>query len=309
MKKFRVFLTGGLGNQLFQYAFAYSYLSDLGTVEIEKSLGSASADSNGNPEIFNFLVPENTVVIPSNNRYYTKKLFNLLLRLSAVGKNRLIKRLGIFTFFLSLSKSDKRDKPNFLIPTGTGFDRSLCPKDSMNFALGYFQSYRWLHDSGKLNEFKNISNKKSPDMKWINLANSENPLVVQVRLGDYTDEKDFGILGPSYFNSAIKDAMKSFEFRSIWLFSNDVNQARNYISEEYQSLVRIIDPNLSAAETLQIMRLGSAYVISNSTFGWWGAFLSRAENPLVIYPSPWFLKLETPFGLCPPNWIGRNPWF
>jgi hypothetical protein len=308
MNKFRVFLTGGLGNQLFQYAFAYSYLTEFDTIEIEKSIGSASADSNGNPEIFNFLVPKNTVVISSNNGYFTKKLFNLLLRLSAVEKNRLTKKFGVYIFCLSMNKSYKWNKQNLLVPNGTGFDRNLCPKDSMNFAIGYFQSYRWLHDSGKLNDFKKLSNKKSSDINWVKLANSETPLVVQVRLGDYTNEKGFGILGPSYFNAAIKEVMKSHQFRSIWLFSNDVNKARDYISTEYQSLIRIIDPNLSAAETLQIMRLGSAYVISNSTFGWWGAFLSHTENPMVIYPRPWFLKLETPFELCPPNWIGRNPW-
>ena len=115
-------------------------------------------------------------------------------------------------------------------------------------------------------------------------------------------------MGENYFNQAIESVMKVRDIKSIWLFSNDIKKARTMISEKYSDLVREIDSNLNSAETLQIMRLGSDFVISNSTFGWWGAFLSHSDNPIVVCPFPWFAELESPSEMCPPNWLTVNPW-
>ena len=59
---------------------------------------------------------------------------------------------------------------------------------------------------------------------------------------------------------------------------------------------------MSAAETLQTMRLCHGYVIGNSSFSWWGAKLSFQENPPVISPSKWFLGQPDPAGLIPDDW-------
>ena len=163
-------------------------------------------------------------------------------------------------------------------------------------------------DSGKKEEFTRLSVNSLPSSKWLELSLLEKPLVVQIRLGDYLNERDFGLLGKSYFNQAIERVMNVSDVKSIWLFSNDIATARTVISEKYSDLVREIDSNLNSAETLQIMRLGSAFVISNSTFGWWGAFLSHSDNPIVVCPYPWFAELESPSEMFPPNWLTVNPW-
>jgi hypothetical protein len=58
----------------------------------------------------------------------------------------------------------------------------------------------------------------------------------------------------------------------------------------------------SASATFEIMRLGSAYVIANSSFSYWAAMLSRTPNPLVIAPKPWFQGAESPNQILPANW-------
>jgi hypothetical protein len=49
---------------------------------------------------------------------------------------------------------------------------------------------------------------------------------------------------------------------------------------------------------------GESLIISNSTFGWWGAFLSGAK--VVMVPDPWFRKIKEPNTLIPQNWIRIN---
>jgi len=44
-------------------------------------------------------------------------------------------------------------------------------------------------------------------------------------------------------------------------------------------------------------------IISNSTFGWWGAWLNKNKNKLVIVPNNWFLKKDDPINLIPKKWI------
>ena len=58
----------------------------------------------------------------------------------------------------------------------------------------------------------------------------------------------------------------------------------------------------SVVGTLQAMRLGCAYVIANSTFSWWAAYLSLNPSVEVVAPSPWFMVMEDPKELIPPNW-------
>ena len=58
----------------------------------------------------------------------------------------------------------------------------------------------------------------------------------------------------------------------------------------------------SVASTLQAMRLGHGYVVANSSFSWWAAFLSFNGASEVVAPSPWFKGMDDPKDLIPPNW-------
>jgi hypothetical protein len=56
------------------------------------------------------------------------------------------------------------------------------------------------------------------------------------------------------------------------------------------------------------MRHGSAYVISNSTFSWWGAVLKYDESAAVWAPRPWFKSQRSPEDIYGENWHLVDAW-
>ena len=136
------------------------------------------------------------------------------------------------------------------------------------------------------------------------LAIDENPLVVHLRLGDYLLESSFGVPPKSYYQESISELMATGIYGKVWLFSDDLKKAQEYLSPELLITARVIgNVDDSTVATLEAMRHGKGYVIANSTFSWWGAFLSYENNPVVVAPTPWFQGMDSPQELIPPHWI------
>jgi len=141
------------------------------------------------------------------------------------------------------------------------------------------------------------------------LALIESPLVVHIRLGDYKNEDTFGILPRTYYETSISRMWESGEYQKIWVFSDEPELAKDFLSFMPAENLRWIEEiDDSASLTLEAMRNGRGYVIGNSTYSWWGAFLSYTPNAKVIAPRPWFRKIPSPQDLIPPHWDSEVSW-
>jgi hypothetical protein len=177
--------------------------------------------------------------------------------------------------------------------------------------IGYFQSYRYASNPKVYAALQGLElpNKSLKLQERIAESKQVLPLLVHMRFGDYLSEKGFGVVSPKYYRDAIKLAVSTNQVRQIWLFSDDLEIALSYIPDEYVSLVKSFSgEEFSTSETFELMRYAGSYVIANSTFSWWAAFLSKTDSPLVICPSPWFRKSGEPNELIPPNWIRLSGW-
>jgi hypothetical protein len=63
---------------------------------------------------------------------------------------------------------------------------------------------------------------------------------------------------------------------------------------------------ISSAETLELMRHGKGYVLSNSSFSWWAGALSHVDNASIICPTPWFERKNEPIDLIPKDWVRHS---
>jgi hypothetical protein len=181
-------------------------------------------------------------------------------------------------------------------------------KNRRYLLVGYFQSYKYLTWPSDILE---ISQLLPPPPEEISLeAIKDCPLVVHVRLGDYRNEPNFGIPSQSYYKNAIEKMMKTGEFKKIWLFSDEPEAALDFIPLNFRQCVQAEKFNhLGTMSTLSTMNLGSGFVIGNSTFGWWGAYLAKNRSAPVIVPAQWFHSFAGPMDLIPSEWEKNAPNF
>jgi hypothetical protein len=296
-------LAGGLGNQLFQYAIG---LHTNGPIEIEWKLGFASENSQKKPELLTFTMPAEVSI--NKRRSPTRFEIRIHHWLLAFGASRhkiprVIKRiLELISAILLRAYFGKMVLPN--IPSNLGYDPSFNPLQG-GLIVGYFHSFKWLEDERIKASLQNLTIRNPSEglLSLVAEADEKSILLVHLRLGDYEKETNLGILSTEYYSKALKEAWQSKKFNEIWVFTNDLVKSKEiYPSEWIRHSRWITEVDQSAAETLELMRHARGYILGNSTFSWWAAALSKTANPLVIAPSPWFVKSEEPHQLIPPNW-------
>lgn len=304
----RVILMGGLGNQLFQYSFALSLARELHCkVILDPNFAAIRLDELGQPHLSKFKLNED-VSIAARSTYPTliRKLVGFGIR-SSLHSHRCTDRLlvvilnRVLQFLLSLYF---RERVGIFFANDNGYD-SRYSKKPYSIYFGYFQSYNFCVGSKVQENLSEIGLKEDSEALafFRDKAMRERPLIVHIRLTDYRNEPNFGIPSKEYFGNAITRQLETERYSRIWLFSDEPEEAILLLPTEYLPLVENISSQISpTAETFEVMRLGRGYVIANSSFSWWGAFLSINPDAPVIYPDPWFSGMRTPRLLTPTTW-------
>lgn len=310
MRKLTVSLTGGLGNQLFQYA-AGLYLSEGRVLSVTEDFGKPRLGPDGRAEIFSFSLSAEELRFKED--FLSQKFAGYLLRLGVHRKWWEIKPLmrwlasAVGSTYLSLLNRRKIRIQGF---SALGHSEEFRMNRRTNLIVGYFQNSVWASDA-RVKKVLSQLRLRNPSEGFLTLAEKakiENPLIVHVRLGDYRKEDTFGILPQGYYEKAVSTEFRKGKYKKIWLFSDEPNEALGQIHASFRENVRLIDNGLSPAESLELMRLGHGYVIANSSFSWWGAFLSYNDSAHIIAPEKWFKVLSDPEHLIPEHWQREKSW-
>lgn len=301
----KVVLGGGLGNQFFQYAAGLKVAQE-GQLLLDNSFGLARKALGRQVDLDHFVLARNAQFLKSSRRsYLSRKLVNLSFRESAKENSKLLLSVEIFMTFVSRCSGNINFR--WFVNSGIGWDSRIEGVGSASTLVGYFQSYAIFNDSRIREELLNIKlhiYSQNLSQKIIE-AKSQKPIFVHIRLSDYILESMFGVPSTNYYAEALAALdNRDDSDQKIWLFSDSPVEAINMIPAKYQSrVVMYQDDGLSAAESLELMRYGDAYVIANSTFSWWAAYLRNNQSATVIAPDPWFSGMSDPVGLCPTDWL------
>lgn len=301
-----VLLMGGLGNQLFQLSAGLFYGKE--KVRLVSNLSHNVKTELNTPEVFDLELPSRCEGYEFEEiGYLVRKLVNYSIRLSTR------RRSAQHTFFEALLAMcfsiRQRRKFSVFISDGVGFTENFRSKSRHTLLIGYFQS--WRYAECLVNAFGDskigLKNPSKSFEESLQFFESKSWRLVHIRLGDYLLSDDFGVLSPEYF---IKQISVQEEIKRIdtYVFTNDELSLRKMSSELF-GLLPELTLSLSSAELLLLWTRADQFVISNSTFSWWSAYLSGKGGVDVIAPKPWFKVIQTPDLLVSPKWKGVAPIF
>lgn len=162
---------------------------------------------------------------------------------------------------------------------------------------GYFQSQKYFaHHREKLLALLAPTHR---DLHYIQKKYDwllESPHTVGVQIRFYGDD---GQLFVQYGREYLQQAMAQFPPSSLFIVSsNNLTFAKENIS----------GPNVLFLEEepfyidFYLLSLCKNIIITNSTFGWWAAWLNQNPEKKVICPAIWFKGYDTQ-DLCPEEWI------
>lgn len=109
----------------------------------------------------------------------------------------------------------------------------------------------------------------------------DNPIVISVRRGDFVCSPYYYQLTYKYYLAALCNFFPDFEKRKLLFISDDIN----YCKKQFSSLKNAVFlENYSPMEQLVLCSKFDDFVISNSTFSWWVAWLGEKESSKIIRP-------------------------
>ena len=137
---------------------------------------------------------------------------------------------------------------------------------------------------------------------------------IHFRRGDYirntTFNSQLGVIGPDYYARAVRLLRERSPHATLYIFSDDIEAvAREFIPTGPHVFVRCV-AHWHPWDKIRLMSLCEHIAIANSTFSWWAAWLNTAPHKLVIAPQPWFVGPDKANSdIVPASWtsLPRQP--
>lgn len=270
-----VTLMGGMGNQMFQYAFAKS-LSLKYNTQVKIDLSFLKRKDMGPNFIY---------------RDYDLDIFNVTedFEINPVGETY------------------KANEPHFHYSSDllNTLDNPL--KNGKNIILnGYWQTPLYFDDSLRKDfEFKDkVENTTGIIKEMYNLIKSTNSVMINVRRTDYLNTNFHGVMGNDYIMNGVKVIESKINNPHYFIFSDDIEWCKENIKLNNMTFVDHNYKGNRFAYYLQLMSSCNHFIIPNSTFAWWAAWLNNSDDKIVISPENWFTdKNINTNDLIPKKWI------
>jgi hypothetical protein len=163
---------------------------------------------------------------------------------------------------------------------------------------GYFQSYKYWNKGHIKYQFTFLDElKKSVSHKFREQL-SKSTVAISVRRGDFVGNPNYFQIPVSWYLNAY---YRHFEGDSVIVFTDDIAWCKRH----FRALQHVsFTEGLNDIEQLCLMSMCDNHIISNSTFSWWGAYLSDSEK--IIRPEKNFAgnlaDLNDESDYWPPQW-------
>lgn len=291
-----IHLVGGLGNQMFQYAFgtalAQHYQTNL-LLDDSWYARLPAADTARQMDLMCLKI-SNTQFIPPQ-----KEAFSFI-------KSTRLKKL--LQSFLPNGPVVHREKKGFF------FDPAVFTLNSANtqnhFFTGYWQAFNYIEAirTQLQAEFQPRAGLNQHYQYYRSLMQSGPAAMVHVRRGDYIHlpaaAQFHGALSLHYYLAGMRLILEREPTTHFFLFSDDLPWCIENFPQEFKiTYIERSEAADSAAQEIDLMTYCQHFIIANSSFSWWGAWLRKNVDGLVISPNRWIADTTLDLSdLLPANW-------
>jgi hypothetical protein len=289
-------LLGGLGNQMFQYAFGRSVSTHLG-VQVKfdiRNLLDRKPKSN-----FTF-------------RDYELDVFRAELLIATASELALYDVLpaGRLTQFSKRIQRKITGAQRFVEKELFVYDSSVLQAGRNTYFEGYWQSEKYfapytslIRDAFRFRQpLTGLSHALAEKMQ-------EAPSVaVHVRRGDYITNPltntIHGTCTPAYYQQAVASIQERVGDVNLFVFSDEPDWVKKNLHFAVPTTYVTHNKGKASYQDMQLMSLCQHNIIANSSFSWWGAWLNNNPAKNVIAPKQWFqLENINSTNLIPASWL------
>ena len=270
-------IIGGLGNQMFQYAFLLALREHTGD---ECYMDTSKFATYG-----------------LHNGFELNRVFNISCRCATKDE---LKKVTRYTTNYKLSRIYRKLLPNRKseviesMPRCTYIDNIFADAVGDKYYEGIWQNEKYFNDIKPIiyNEFSFKQKPSARNAQFCEQFETGTTVSIHIRRGDYLKHKNYkGLCGLDYYTKAIEYVKSKYgKDISFAIFSNDITWCEANIRPlltDYN--VTLVDWN-KGEESYNDMRLMSCCkvnIIANSSFSWWAAYLNKHSNNEVIAPAVW----------------------
>lgn len=275
-------LQGGLGNQLFQYAFGVAVVHRLGT-NFQLDVAYFEADLSQYPtairrkyelDMFDIDLP----IVHSKHFFYTSTN-----RVLTWLRKKLSQNIGL---------------PNYVAEA----DFLEKFKDNTYYE-GYWQNELYFQEISEqiranLKFRVPLSERSLPILKQIKDSES---VCIHVRRTDFLTDNRYEVLRIEYYQKAIQKLKNLHQNLLFFVFSDDIIWCKSQNFGDCRMI--FVSDNQSLRDEFELMIACKHHIIANSTLSWWAARLNPNPNKKIIAPQKWFSDNTQSTTLIPERWI------
>jgi hypothetical protein len=271
-------MTGGLGNQIFQFAAGLALAERLG-VRLLLDVQSYETDPLRRYRLDELVDPPEVIQAHELARLLEPGWFS----------RKVLGRRPLRTL--------KHRKASFL--------PEVLSLESPCFLDGYWQSERYFEAVSDAVR-RRIDFRCDPGSGLVALASSGRIASVHIRRGDYVNVTKLlewhGVLPLEYYHQGLREIDGRFGLDGVFVFTDDPEWARSEFRPKWP-MTMVSAPGSDELVDLAVMKACRFHVIANSSFSWWGAWLSDAAPEAVIAPKRWFAApAEDCSNIVPKRW-------
>jgi hypothetical protein len=289
-------LTGGLGNQLYQF-YAGQFLAKKLDVTLKYTHNPLPKDHpQENSNIQSFLIDKKIrpdFVFSVMPKIVTRIYKGLMRRSSVINDvSNFVGGIYFESRFEPIAEQAEISK---------SLEASFFRKRRVK---GYFQDFRYFLEV-KSDQELILKNPSDWFLEMVQEVTTDQPVIIHLRLGDYLKQPYiWGVLDKDYYLNGLKLIKDNINFDTVWVFSDDLKRARFILKDLKEFNLRFIDPSerQDPAEVLKLISMGIAQIVSNSTFSLWAAVISKSSR-ITIVPDPVFRNMQGQARGLPNDWI------